>query len=123
VIKGKPLPYEVSHDPSYNEVTAQTSVVRLIPSQEEPDSIIIEGPCPRCRHAVLFIEHIITYRDASFAPFRDRSFNRAMREAARAIRSRDVEVICDCDSYHPERPLVRRGCGASWVLHVAWDTE
>ncbi|WP_020673116.1 hypothetical protein [Amycolatopsis nigrescens] len=117
----EPLPYEVTHHPSYNRVAAKEAEVRILPDEQDPEEIIIEGPCVRCRHAAAFREPIVSYRDANWAPIRDRLFDKAMRAAAATggPSKREVTVYCCCRSHHPGAPR-GEGCGAYWTLNVEW---
>ena len=119
----EPLPYLVCSDVSFNEFAAQNCRVRLVPDERDPEAIIIEGPCARCRHETLFHEPTVAYRDLSFAPIRDRLLRRSLLAAAAEVRVRDVEVICDCRQVHPEPPPGKQGCGASWTLRVEWGAD
>ena len=107
----------------WNVLAAKTARVELEPNEDEPVAIIATGPCPRCHHETAFVEPIVAYgyfqqeRGNSEA---GRLLANAFRRAGAAVRDRNVEIICGCGIAHPETPVDKRGCGASWVLHVAW---
>ncbi|HEX5407111.1 MAG TPA: hypothetical protein VFX16_32950 [Pseudonocardiaceae bacterium] len=118
----EPLPYERKSDPAHNAVATDTSRVRILPDERDPEEIVIEGPCPRCRHDMAYREPVVSYRDVNWAPIRDLLFDKVMRELAAAERKRDVTVFCRCGQYHPDSPRGEewRGCGAFWKLTVEW---
>ncbi|MEV0279816.1 hypothetical protein AB0I22_25965 [Streptomyces sp. NPDC050610] len=115
----EPLPYQETHLPSYNRAAADTALVRLLPDERDPEEILIEGPCVRCRHEASFREPIVSYRDANWAPLRDRLFDRVLRAAAAGLTKRAVTVYCRCRGHHPGAPN-GEGCGAYWTLNVEW---
>lgn len=119
----EPVPYEQRHDPSFNDFAASTARVRILPDESDPEAIIIEGPCAGCRHESAFQEPVVAYRDANWAPIRDRLFDKLIRDAAAGLTKRVVTVYCRCGRYHPGTPPTGDGCGAYWKLTVEWGSD
>jgi hypothetical protein len=117
------LAYVPASDEEWNVVAASTATVELHPNEDEPVAIIVSGPCPRCGHSTAFVEPVVLYsslqRDG-VNPEANRVLTEALQRASQAVRERNVEIICACGFGHAGAPQDRKGCGASWVLHVAW---
>ncbi|WP_432097336.1 hypothetical protein [Streptomyces sp. bgisy100] len=115
------LPYRETSDPEWNQVAAGTAAVSLHPDELTPEVIVVSGPCPRCGHPSVFSERLVAYSSAimSGGGLRRGLLARALHRATAQQGARQVEVICGCRTDHDETGE-RKGCGASWVLHVEW---
>jgi hypothetical protein len=114
------LPFAQVSEETYAEVAAEYSGIQLIPSERDPELILIDGICARCHHRMVFHTPIVIYRDANWAPMRDKLFNTVLRKAARQAGKRTVTVYCRCGEPHPGAPDNGEGCGAYWKLNVEW---
>ncbi|GGC90190.1 hypothetical protein GCM10011512_16400 [Tersicoccus solisilvae] len=117
-------PYEVSNSVAWNKDAAKSSLVELEPNENDPAAIVVTGPCPRCHHDSAHVEPLLLFSNLGE---RARSSGsdlllQALGRVAAKNSERDVEVICACGVAHPSTPDARRGCGASWVLHVSWGS-
>ncbi|MFF3762560.1 hypothetical protein ACFYYR_00460 [Streptomyces sp. NPDC001922] len=119
--EGQELPYRETSDPEWNRVAAGTAAVSLHPDERTPEVIVVSGPCPRCGHPSVFSERLVAYSSAimSGGGLRRGLLSRALYRATAQQGARQVEVICGCRTDHDETGE-RKGCGASWVLHVEW---
>lgn len=114
------LPYEARSSVDWNRIAAETAAVRLIPDERYPEQIAVTGPCPRCGHETDWAEQLIVYTNLRAQPGRRLGvLGSLMRHAPAQQTSRDVEIICDCHVAHAGSDD-ESGCGASWVLTVAW---
>jgi hypothetical protein len=116
------LPYAQVSEEAYAEFAAECSRVTLLPDERDPEVIVIDGACARCRHRMNFHTTVVTYRDANWAPVRDKLFNMVLRKATRQAGRRTVTVYCRCGEPHPGAPDISEGCGAYWNLNVEWGT-
>jgi hypothetical protein len=115
-----PEPYQEEHRSSYNDFAVETATVRMLPDERNPEKILIEGPCPCCRHEMAFQARVVAYRDVNWAPLRDRLLDKVIRDVVSKIKKRSVTVYCRCGEYHPGAPPDRHGCGRYWTLNVEW---
>jgi hypothetical protein len=120
VTSDEPLPYAQVSEAAYAEFAAGCARIQLLPSERDPELILIDGICARCHHRMDFHTTIVTYRDANWAPIRDKLFNTVLRKAARLAGKRTVTVYCRCGEPHPGAPDNGEGCGAYWNLNVEW---
>ncbi|MFE2013491.1 hypothetical protein [Streptomyces sp. NPDC059491] len=109
--------HRAESDPAWNIVAAGTAHVTLHPDDRSPEVIVVSGPCPRCTHATVHTEPLVSYAGALGA---SGVLSRLLHRRAVEAGSREVEVICACLTTHPEAGE-QKGCGASWVLHVEWS--
>lgn len=95
--------FEEVTKPDYAHVAAET--LRLDPVGA--DSVLLRGPCPRCRCDV-----DIPVIDSVF-----RSWWVGRRSVPTQTDS-VYPVVCNCRTDHPGRPADRTGCGAYWNLVI-----
>ncbi len=98
----------------WNERAARTSTVTLLPDENNPTRIRVEGECPACRHQTFHSEPLVLVSVADAVP----AVARAIRRPA-AARHATFEVLCDCAASH-DAPDDGIGCGRSWTLTVRW---
>lgn len=104
---GEPLPYLEITDEDYGRRAANEFTVEEFRS----DTLILRGPCPRCR-APLEIPVVGTVVHRA-------SFGRPWRRPDRPQTAEQVEpMMCICEDDHPNRPDGRHGCGAYWTVTI-----
>jgi hypothetical protein len=120
------LEYAVEGRAEWNAAMAASATVRVEPDETAPQLILVAGSCPRCDHAFVHAEPLVSYRamnrDDPLRPGIGALLRDAARRAAAANRSHDVFASCSCRVPHPGSPEGVSGCGASWSLHVEWGT-
>ena len=102
------LPYAEISDVSYAEEAAR----RFVVDELEPGTLILRGPCPRCRAAIDLPAVEAIFRSPRVA-------GSWLRRSAPADRNTHVEpMMCTCDADHAGRPEGLAGCGAYWTLTI-----
>ncbi|MGS2644482.1 hypothetical protein [Streptosporangium sp. LJ11] len=107
---GEPLPYKEITDEAYARLAADSFTVE----EPYPGTLILRGPCPRCRAPIEI--PLVSGIVRSSRSARDRLRRRPRPPAA----SETVEpMMCTCEDDHPARPEGRYGCGAYWTLTIS----
>ncbi|SRR6266542_891718 len=104
-----PEPYLEITDDSYASFAAEHFKVE----EPMPGTLVLRGPCPRCR-AVMEAPVV----DSIFRSTRGVRFWRRPTEHAE-VESRVEPMMCDCGEHHPNRPDGLSGCGAYWTLTIS----
>ncbi|MFJ6661637.1 hypothetical protein ACIQNG_35600 [Streptomyces sp. NPDC091377] len=104
---GEPLPYLEITDEDYGQRAASEFTVEEVRS----GTLILRGPCPRCRASLeIPVVSTIVHR---------RSFGRHWRRVDRPQAADQVEpMMCTCEDDHSNRPDGRYGCGAYWTVII-----
>jgi hypothetical protein len=106
---GQPLPYLEITDETYAQLAAQTFIVE----KPHPNTLLLRGPCPRCRDLVEV--PVVTRVFRASRTLRDALHWGGKREQS----ANHIEpIICTCEHTHPDRPDGRFGCGAYWTFII-----
>ncbi|MFC4334563.1 hypothetical protein [Salininema proteolyticum] len=112
-----PLPFVMTTDPDWDRTAADTAEVSLLPEGRNPEQADITGPCPRCGHATAWTALLLP--DPGSLADGHGLLHAILKEAEGPVKTRDVDVTCDCLEYHPG-VIGHGGCGASWTVEVSW---
>jgi hypothetical protein len=94
-------PYDEVSSDELGERAAREMSYRFEPA-DEPEDVVITGPCPRCQGSMTYTWPMLVVRQT------------VAREAQDAL---EITVICRCRAEH--RGADREaGCGAYWTLWV-----
>lgn len=108
----KVIPYKEVTDSSFADLAAKTFTVR----HQEPGILVLSGRCPRCDAAIEF--QIVSHLVKGFRfPWKSPKPNAS--QAASDVHP----FICTCRENHPGRPSGIDGCGAYWLLGLAWENN
>lgn len=113
-MNGTAIPWARESGPELDKKAATTGTVSLLPDEEEPTRILVEGPCPACGHGTSHSEPLRVLSNHYAVPGVLRGLRRKRKPEA------VVEVLCDCATVHPDAPEDGTGCGRSWTLAVSW---
>ena len=94
-------PYEEVTSDELGERAAREMSYRFDP-EDEPEDVVITGPCPRCVGEMTYTWPLVVVRDL------------VARERAETLQ---ITVICRCAAKHPGAGS-EQGCGAYWTLTV-----
>lgn len=106
----EPLPYREVTDDAYATAAARDFTI----TELTPGTLVLRGPCPRCRSVIdIPLVHQVV-RSSRFGVNPNPSTQRA------GAQSEYVEpMMCTCEDAHPDRPDGLYGCGAYWTLTIA----
>ncbi|MEU5869063.1 MULTISPECIES: hypothetical protein [unclassified Nonomuraea] len=105
---GEPLPYKEVTDEAYARLAAGSFTVE----EPRPGTLILRGPCPRCRAPI----EIPLVSGIVRSP---RAVGERLRRRPRPQQETVEPMMCTCEDDHPNRPEGRYGCGAYWTLTVS----
>lgn len=109
-----PVRYAETTDDKYSEDAAQM----FEPIQVAKGTLILRGPCPRCR-AVIEIPVVNSiFRSSRMLSGRLRGPKAGSSQAAYI-----EPMLCNCQYEHRDRPDGRSGCGAYWTLTITPDGQ
>ncbi|MET8197967.1 hypothetical protein [Micromonospora taraxaci] len=105
---GEALPYQEVTDRSYAAFAAENFTVE----EPEPGTLVLRGPCPRCRSIIdIPLVHAIVRSSRFLGTARAKTQHQADEAYVEP-------VICTCEDTHATRPDGRYGCGAYWTMIV-----
>lgn len=94
-------PYEEITSDELGERAAEQMSYRFEP-EDEPEDVVITGPCPRCAGAMTYTWPLVVVRDLI---------------AAERTETLQITVVCRCEGTHAGAGT-EAGCGAYWTLSV-----
>jgi hypothetical protein len=94
-------PYEEITSDELGERAAERMSYSFEP-EDEPEDVVITGPCPRCAGAMTYMWPLVVVRDLI---------------AAERTETLQITVVCRCGGTHAGAGS-EVGCGAYWMLSV-----
>jgi hypothetical protein len=112
-VNATPIPYKEESSDGLGETAAKTWQYRYEPP-DDPDSVLLTGPCPACEDTFVYDWPLEVVRaEVAVGKVADRGPVAAESDESTLA----ITVVCRCQVLHPGSNG-EPGCGRSWTLNI-----